>query len=122
MKNFVPAPKSVKPVFTVNPERQLKPKSLEPVYLLPDYELYIPQTFSWEKSNGDIERLSDMNPYHIIQIMRTMTDQGINHSRCWYKFDQALRRKFVGMTGRITKLNGGRPVVICHGPGYSACR
>lgn len=135
MKPFTPAPKGIKPEFTVEPKKQLIPRSLDPTCLLPDYELYTPQAYSWQKVNKDIDRLTDMDPYHIIQIMRTMSCQGIKYCRAWYLFDQELKRKvapkdednshqpygypIVGMTGRITRLNGGKPVVISHGPGYA---
>lgn len=118
MKSFVPGQKGIRPTFTVDPAKQLKLRSREPVYLLPDMELYYPPVYSWEKSNHEIERIRDMDPYNIIQILRTMADQGIKYSRCWYIFDQALRKKGVAMTGRMTKVNGGRPVVIAHGANY----
>jgi hypothetical protein len=111
VKHFTPAPKGIRPTFTVNPERQLKFRLNE----------YGKPVYSWEKHNGEHERVLDMDPYHIIQIMRALAEQGIKYSRCWYLFDQELRRRNVAMTGRITKLNGGRPVVIFHGPNYRTC-
>lgn len=112
MPKFQPGQKGIAPKFTVCPERQLTYR------INGDGK----RVYTWEKYNHDRERIDEMDPYHIIQIMRAMFDQGIKYIRAWYLFDQQLRRRGVGMTGRITRLNGGRQVVIYHGPGYSVVK
>jgi len=109
MPKFAAAPKGVKPEFTVNVERQLTWR----------YDSGGKKIYTWAKYNGQMERLTDMDPYHIIQILRTMACQGMKYCRAWYLFDQELRRRGVGMTGRITRITGGKPTVIYHGPGYA---
>lgn len=125
VKHFVPAPKGIEPEFRIDLKAQLIPYNEVTIMLLPDYEPYKMTTaYLWrtlvykekiKRYEWEIYRVAEMGDYHLIQVIRTMGKQGIKYERGGYMFEQVLRRKNVGMTGRLN----GKSKVVFHGPRFS---